>query len=67
MTDHIHTTPEDEHESAYSGLLVNDAHWAFGTAPVPDGHGEDPLFAPSGDKVYRHPTFYDIPDDVPHM
>ena len=22
---------------------------------------------PSGDKVYRHPTFYDIPDNVPHM
>lgn len=37
MTDHIHTTPEDEHESAYSGLLVNDAHWAFGT------DFEDPL------------------------
>ena len=28
---------------------------------------KDPLFAPSADKVYRHPTFYDIPDDVPHM
>ncbi len=28
---------------------------------------KDPLFAPSGDKVYRHPTFYDIPADVPHM
>ena len=28
---------------------------------------KDPLFAPAGDKVYRHPTFYDIPDDVPHM
>lgn len=28
---------------------------------------KDPLFAPSGDKVYRHPTFYAIPDDVPHM
>ena len=27
----------------------------------------DPMFAPSGDKVYRHPTFYDIPDNVPHM
>ena len=26
-----------------------------------------PFFAPSGDKVYRHPTFYAIPDDVPHM
>jgi ring-1,2-phenylacetyl-CoA epoxidase subunit PaaB len=25
------------------------------------------LFAPAGDKVYRHPTFYAIPDDVPHM
>ncbi|MCW2765035.1 MAG: hypothetical protein JWO11_994, partial [Nocardioides sp.] len=22
---------------------------------------------PSGDKVYRHPTFYEIPDNVPHM
>ncbi|WP_191279617.1 1,2-phenylacetyl-CoA epoxidase subunit PaaC [Nocardioides flavus Wang et al. 2016] len=43
MDDHVHTTPEDEHDSAYSGLLVNDAHWAFGAAPVPDGHGEDPL------------------------
>ena len=26
-----------------------------------------PLFAPAGDKVYRHPTFYAVPDDVPHM
>ena len=25
------------------------------------------LFEPSNDKVYRHPTFYDIPDDVGHM
>ncbi len=37
MTEHVHTPPEDEHESAYSGLLVNDAHWAFGT------DFEDPL------------------------
>ena len=28
---------------------------------------KDPFFAPSGDKVYRHPTFYEIPDTVPHM
>ncbi len=27
----------------------------------------DPFFAPSGDKVYRHPTFYAIPEDVPHL
>jgi ring-1,2-phenylacetyl-CoA epoxidase subunit PaaB len=35
------------------------------TASSPDE--KDPLFAPSGDKVYRHPTFYEIPDNVPHM
>jgi ring-1,2-phenylacetyl-CoA epoxidase subunit PaaB len=35
------------------------------TASSPDE--KDPFFAPSADKVYRHPTFYDIPDDVPHM
>jgi ring-1,2-phenylacetyl-CoA epoxidase subunit PaaB len=28
---------------------------------------KDPFFAPNGDKVYRHPSFYDIADDVPHM
>ena len=35
------------------------------TASSPDE--KDPFFDPSGDKVYRHPTFYDIPADVPHM
>jgi ring-1,2-phenylacetyl-CoA epoxidase subunit PaaC len=33
----IHTHEPGEHESAYDGLLVNDAHWAFGT------DFEDPL------------------------
>lgn len=37
MDSHIDTPPEDEHDSAYAGLLVNDAHWAFGT------DFEDPL------------------------
>src|SRR5579871_6383380 len=32
------------------------------TASSPDE--KDPFFKPSGDKVYRHPTFYDIPDDL---
>ncbi len=35
------------------------------TASSPDE--KDPLFAPSGDKVYRHPTFYELPADVPHI
>jgi ring-1,2-phenylacetyl-CoA epoxidase subunit PaaB len=25
------------------------------------------FFEPSGDKVYRHPTHYAIPDSVPHI
>ncbi len=35
-------------------------------------HASDPadaesLYDPADDKVYRHPTFYDIPDAVGHM
>lgn len=28
---------------------------------------KDAFFAPSGDKIYRHPTFYPIPDEVPNL
>jgi ring-1,2-phenylacetyl-CoA epoxidase subunit PaaB len=34
-------------------------------ASDPDDSGE--LFEPAADKVYRHPTFYDIPDEVKHI
>jgi ring-1,2-phenylacetyl-CoA epoxidase subunit PaaB len=27
----------------------------------------DSLYEPSQDKIYRHPTFYDLPDEVGHM
>ena len=27
----------------------------------------DALFEPARDKVYRHPTFYDIPDEVKNL
>lgn len=35
------------------------------TASMPDESGS--LFDPSEDKVYRHPTFYHIPDEVGHI
>jgi ring-1,2-phenylacetyl-CoA epoxidase subunit PaaB len=35
------------------------------TASNPENNGE--LFEPAQDKVYRHPTFYDVPDEVKHM
>lgn len=28
---------------------------------------KDIIFEPANDKVYRHPTFYDIPPEVGHM
>ncbi len=35
------------------------------SASNPDEAGE--FFEPAKDKVYRHPTFYKLPDDVKHM
>ncbi len=35
------------------------------TASDPEQSGEN--FDTTGDKIYRHPTFYNIPDDVGHM
>jgi len=35
------------------------------TASNPAENGE--MFEPAQDKVYRHPTFYDLPDEVKHM
>lgn len=35
------------------------------TASSPDE--KDPFFAPAADKVYRHPTFYQLPDGVQHL
>lgn len=35
-------------------------------------HASDPteansMFDPAADKIYRHPTFYDLPDELKHM
>jgi len=30
------------------------------------GQSEE-LFEPANDKIYRHPTFYDLPDELKHM
>ena len=35
------------------------------TASNPDEAGE--LYEPAIDKIYRHPTFYQLPDEVNHM
>ena len=35
------------------------------TASAPAEKAE--LFDPAADKIYRHPTFYQLPDEVNHM
>jgi ring-1,2-phenylacetyl-CoA epoxidase subunit PaaB len=43
--------------------------WVVPSAAITASAPEDKpaLFDPADDKPYRHPTFYDIPDDVKHM
>ena len=28
---------------------------------------KDSFFDPAGDKIYRHPTFYEVPEDVEYL
>lgn len=35
------------------------------SASNPDQQGE--LFEPAKDKIYRHPTFYDLPDELENI
>lgn len=43
--------------------------WVVPSAAITasDPADKDSLFAPTADKIYRHPTFYHVPDDVGHM
>lgn len=53
----------------YTRRSEGESIWAV---PSKDIQASDPaegdaLFGPAKDKIYRHPTFYDIPDDVGKM
>ena len=43
--------------------------WVIPSAAIvaSDPTDKDALFEPTSTKIYRHPTFYDVPDDVGHM
>jgi ring-1,2-phenylacetyl-CoA epoxidase subunit PaaB len=43
--------------------------WAVKSADIvaSDPDHRDALFEPSHDKVYRHPTFFPMPDGVKHL
>ncbi|MFL6098887.1 MAG: 1,2-phenylacetyl-CoA epoxidase subunit PaaB [Actinomycetales bacterium] len=43
--------------------------WVVPAAAITASSAEerDSFFDPAGDKVYRHPTFYDVPADVEYL
>ena len=43
--------------------------WAVPSAQIAasDPSQKEEITEPAASKIYRHPTFYDIPDDVGHM
>lgn len=53
----------------YTRRLEGVSLWIVRSADIrasdPDQAG--PLFEPAESKIYRHPTFYDIPDSIGHM
>ena len=53
----------------YTRRMEGVSLWVVKAADIvasdPDQAG--PMFAPAEDKVYRHPTFYEIPPEVKHI
>ena len=43
--------------------------WVVPSAAIvaSDPADKDVLFEPTSTKIYRHPTFYEVPDEVGHM
>jgi ring-1,2-phenylacetyl-CoA epoxidase subunit PaaB len=53
----------------YTRRVEGTSIWVLPSAEIvaSDPEAADVWFDPSADKPYRHPTFYDIPDEVGHI
>jgi ring-1,2-phenylacetyl-CoA epoxidase subunit PaaB len=53
----------------YTRRMEGVSIWVFRSSDIvaSDPDQAAALFEPARDKVYRHPTFYDLPDAVKHM
>jgi len=53
----------------YTRRMEGISLWVVHSASIIDSDPaeDDPMFAPAEDKIYRHPTFYDIPDGITHI
>ncbi|MGQ0588541.1 MAG: 1,2-phenylacetyl-CoA epoxidase subunit PaaB [Sphingosinicella sp.] len=53
----------------YTRRMEGVSLWVVPSAEITasDPSDDASMFAPAEDKIYRHPTFYNIPDDVKHI
>jgi ring-1,2-phenylacetyl-CoA epoxidase subunit PaaB len=53
----------------YTRRGEGNAVWVVPASAIVASTPEDvgPFFDPANDKIYRHPTFYKVPDGVSHM
>lgn len=53
----------------YTRRLEGVSLWVVPSAAITasDPAQAGPLFEPAADKVYRHPTFYHVPDHIKHI
>ena len=54
---------------AYTRRLEGVSLWVVPSAAITasDPSEAEALFAPAEDKIYRHPSFYTVPDGVTHL
>ncbi len=53
----------------YTRRQEGESIWVVESSNITASNPEESesLYEPAKDKVYRHPTFYDLPDEVKHM
>jgi ring-1,2-phenylacetyl-CoA epoxidase subunit PaaB len=53
----------------YTRRMEGVSIWVVASRDITASQPEDKedVFDPAADKIYRHPTFYNIPDEVGHM
>jgi ring-1,2-phenylacetyl-CoA epoxidase subunit PaaB len=55
----------DVYSRRMEGISIWVVESKYITASNPDQ--QESLFDPAKDKIYRHPTFYSLPDDIKHI
>lgn len=59
----------DNARDVYTRRMEGVSIWVVESAAISasDPSDEEELFAPAADKIYRHPTFYNIPDNIKNI